>query len=198
MSDSKFIFSIVLLLILIGGAVAMYYPRNKESFKISADYFPDNAEVPVSYVPVSGLNNSYFRGGDYKDLVDSPAGPEPVKKEQVQEYYSPQQMMPDSNMSGVNQGSRYEDDDGSIPNQSNVTGINLSKHRLQADCITATFSIFGSEATPVDSVHKIYSDSTHYIPNSIITGTEMYENCKDPSLQTVYDDAMKRLEIRHV
>lgn len=197
MSDSKFIFSIVLLLILVGGAVAMYYPRKKENFKLSSDYFPDTAEIPVSYLPVNGLNNSYFRGGDYKDLVDSPAVPEPPKKEQTQEYYSPQQMMPESNMGA--QGNRNGmEDDGEIPNQSNIIGINLSKHRLQADCVSATFNIFNSEVSPIDSVHRIYSDSAHYIPNSIVTGTEMYENFKDPSLETVYDNAMKRLEIKHV
>lgn len=205
MSASKIVCLVAIALILV---VAFYKCPKKEGFRVAPPAVPpaafngmisdENVPQGQDYSPgnIMTLNGSTFRGGTgFADMVASPSLP--VQKQQAMgQVMSPSEMMPQGSMDA--QGIRYNAD-GSIPNEGNVAYVNLARNKLQADCVTATFNLNGGHIRPVNSVHADFSGRIHYIPNSLISGSE-YDRAqvRADKADGVFDEYTKRLEVAFV
>lgn len=189
---------IALALVLI--LVYKKYGVKKEGFKVSQYLIPSpafNDMIEVSDVPNSqdyspnilALNGSQFRSPDFSGMVASPSVNTPQGESVSDNYLTPNELLPSASME---QGSRYRED-GSIPNEGRVIAVNLAKNKHQIDCVAGTFNLGHSHIAPVNSVHAYYGDAVHFIPNSLVTGSE-YETAHEQ----VFQKDQRMLEMKYV
>ena len=187
----------IVAVILVLALLYKKYGMKKEGFQVSPPTIPAPAMISVDEVPnsqdyspnIMALNGSQFRGVDFSGMVASPSINSPSSETVSDNYLTPNELLPSASME---QGSRYRDD-GSIPNEGRVIAVNLAKNKHQIDCVAGTFNLGHSNIAPVNSVHAHYGDAVHFIPNSLITGSE-YESAHEQ----VFQKDQRMLEMKYV
>jgi hypothetical protein len=169
------------------------YPK-KSSFKVPNGMVVEASEVPLSQdrsPPISALNDSYFRGGDFASLVASPSVPTQKVDKMPDNYLTPAEMLGPANMTDA--GQRFRED-GSIHNDGRVIAIDISRDKLQTDCISATFNIGSGEGIrPINSVHKF--QQPYVVPTSILFNTSYDTHSRDPQTAEWYrQNSLLRLQ----